>query len=67
MALSHLARLALKNASAQPHDLRVEAYQTVAAALYEDCPDIAKAASKAASQLSQANETQLRLFKRLDA
>lgn len=67
MALSQLARLALKSVSESQPAERIEAFRLVAAALHEDCPQIADLATKAAGSFQAANDQQLELINFLES
>lgn len=65
-ALSQLARLALNAASEMPAERRADVCRTVAVALLDDCPQLSKLASRAASQLSESTDTITDLLEQLN-
>lgn len=66
MALSRLARLALNAASDSPPAALADVCTLVAAALHDDCPDLAALAAMTAKRFSEAAESTADLITRLD-
>ncbi len=66
MALSRLARLALNGVSDSPPAALAEVCTLVAAALHDDCPDLASMAATTAKRFSEAADATADLLAQLD-
>jgi hypothetical protein len=67
MALSRLARLALNAASDSPPAALADVCVVVAAALRDDCPDLASLAAATAKRFSEAADSTADLLAQLDS